>query len=137
MQQRSILTFVSSPLFLAACVGLLCGAAGVAQELPPDDFQISWMVTPPDHPAHNHAQNSDIAFNLANDEYLVVWTGDVGLSEPYETEIFGRRISAATGQTLGSQIRISHMGPDGDPDYTVGAGGLNPEIDLWLRTAVF
>jgi hypothetical protein len=120
MQQRGILTLVSSPLFFAACVGVLCGAPGAAQELPPYDFQVSSMVTPPDHPAHNHARRSDVAFNPVNGEYFVVWEGELGLSEPYETEIFGRRILAATGQTLGSQIRISHMGPDGDSDYTVG-----------------
>ncbi len=121
MQQRGILRRVSSPLFLAVCVGLFISAPGAAQELPPDDFQISWMVTPPNHPAKNHGRTADIAFNAADGEFFVVWEGEVGLSEPYETEIFGRRISAATGQTLGSQIRISHMGPDGDSDYSVGS----------------
>jgi len=54
-----------------------------------------------------------VAYNAANNEYLVVWSGS---TPPLanELEIFGRRINASNGGLLGSQFRISTTGSDGD-----------------------
>jgi hypothetical protein len=67
----------------------------------------------PDSEAHLPS----VAYNAVANEYLVVWQGEVGTTS--EFEIWGRRVSAA-GQRLGGSddLRISHMGPDGDSDYT-------------------
>ncbi len=57
-----------------------------------------------------------IAYNLLDNEYLVVWHGD-DLIEG-ENEIYGQRIDAVTGEEVGSNdFQISEMGPAGAPDF--------------------
>ena len=58
-----------------------------------------------------------VAYNSTQDEYLVVWYGDdnTGLLVDNELEIFGQRVAGATGAEIGGDIRLSDMGPDGDP----------------------
>lgn len=59
-----------------------------------------------------------VAYNPNNNEYLVAWVEeDDSLADPDEREIFGQRINAQTGALLGSNFRISSMGPDGDTAY--------------------
>ena len=72
------------------------------------------------------ALTPDAAYNPTQDEYLVVWSGDdnSGLLEDDEFEIFGQRVDGATGANIGEPIRVSDMGPDGDPDYDA----LNPAV---------
>jgi hypothetical protein len=62
------------------------------------------------------AHTPSVAYNPTEQEYLVVWRGEVGATE--EFEIWGRRLSAS-GERLGGSddLRVSDMGPDGDADY--------------------
>src|SRR5262249_45422753 len=63
-----------------------------------------------------------VAYNGRNHEYLVVWKGDDVTDG--EFEIFGQRLDAATGALLGGKIRLSDMGPDGNPNF----GARNPAV---------
>lgn len=56
------------------------------------------------------ATNPSVSYNGNTREYLVVWEGDINLGED---EIFGRRVDP-TGNPVGSAIRISTQGPDGN-----------------------
>src|SRR5262249_56936040 len=76
-------------------------------------------------------------YNPTNNEYLVVWSGDdnTGTLVDDETEIFGRRLDAATGaEVRANDFRISHMGPDGDPNFRAGhpAVAYNPTNNEYL-----
>ena len=69
------------------------------------------------------AIDPDVAYNSTNNEYLVVWEGDdnFGLLEDDEFEVWGQRIDGATGAEIGDDdFRISHSGPDGDPNFEAG-----------------
>jgi len=77
------------------------------------DFQISFTGTSGD--ADRDAEDPDVAYNSASNEYLVVWSGDHYADGDFE--IFGRRVDADTGTLLGMQVRVSVMGPVVDPDY--------------------
>lgn len=73
----------------------------------------------PDNDTAYDARSPDVAYNSSNNEYLVVWYGDnnvAGVIEG-EFEIWGKRISASTGQAIGSQFRISQMGPLANRSY--------------------
>jgi hypothetical protein len=80
-------------------------------------LRISFMG--PDGSTEYAAQNPAVAYNSAANEHLVVWHGDhdADLLVDNESEIWGQRIDAATGALIGSNFRISHMGPDGYGDY--------------------
>src|SRR6185436_3122147 len=55
------------------------------------------------------AQDSAVAYNSTDNEYLVVWSGE---ENENEFEIYGQRINASTGAEVGANdIRISDMGP--------------------------
>jgi hypothetical protein len=60
------------------------------------------------------ADRPAVAYDAASNEFLAVWHGDLdnGVGSG-ESEIFGRRVSAG-GVPVGSAVRISHQGPDGD-----------------------
>jgi hypothetical protein len=92
--------------------------AATGVEIGANDFRLSDMG--PDGNPDFDATSPAVAFNPANREYLVVWTGD-DLSGPLangESEIFGQRIDAGTGAEVGvNDFRLSDMGPDGDPLY--------------------
>ena len=61
------------------------------------------------------ARNPAVAYDGKNNEYLVVWQDDeLGASE---FEIFGQRVNAATGASIGVDTRLSDMAPDGDANY--------------------
>jgi len=94
---------------LMALVGLTAAPAWAATEIGTNDFRISDMGT--DGDVNFEATFADVAYNAADDQYLVVWAGEDTVSS--EFEIYGRRIDAATGSVLGGDFRISHMGPDG------------------------
>jgi hypothetical protein len=78
-----------------------------------NDFRLSFMG--PDGNPNFDALNPAVAYNGAGNEYLVVWQGDDVTANEYE--IFGQRVNAATGAQVGGRIRISDMGPDGDPNF--------------------
>ncbi|MFK7936545.1 MAG: hypothetical protein AB8G22_23725, partial [Saprospiraceae bacterium] len=61
------------------------------------------------------AQNPAVAFNSADNEYLVVWDGDFnsGNAVAGEDEIFGQLLTA-DGTAIGSDFKISDNGVDGD-----------------------
>jgi hypothetical protein len=86
-------------------------------QLGPDDFCLSDMG-PESDPAYD-AQMPDVVYNSAEGEYLVVWDGDddTGSLEDNELEVYGQRIEAVTGAQIGLDLRLSDLGPDGDPDY--------------------
>lgn len=73
---------------------------------------------PDGNPAYD-AYSPAVAYNSAANEYFVVWHGDdnTGLLVDGEDEIFGQRIEADTGAEIGADLRLSDMGPNGDPSY--------------------
>ena len=81
------------------------------------DFRISRMG--PDGNAAFDAYFPAIAYNSTEDEYLVVWWGDDNTAPLVdgEYEIYGQRVDGATGAGIGSDFRLSDMGPDADPEY--------------------
>ena len=95
-------------------------------EVGTNDFRISDMGTEGD--ANFDVRNPDVAYNEANEEYLVVWHGDDNTAPlvDNETEIFGQRINGATGAEVGTNdFRISDMGTDGD----VAFESSSPKVD--------
>jgi hypothetical protein len=65
------------------------------------------------------AYNPSAAWNSADNEYLVVWSGDDNTrgTANEEYEIFAQRIEANTGNLIGANFRISEMGPNLNADY--------------------
>jgi hypothetical protein len=82
-------------------------------EIGANDFRLS------DVGPNGHFGFSAVAYNSADNEYLVVWPGDDGTGGLVddEFEIFGQRVNAATGTQIGTDLRLSDMGPDGDAHY--------------------
>ena len=95
-----------------------------------------------------NANNPDVTYNATSDEYFVVWDKDKNTTGA--TEIWGRRIygDRGTGDTIGSDIRISDMGTidtatnrrAGNPkiawnsvsnEYLVVWNGTDDDIDQW------
>ena len=85
------------------------------------DFRISDMGNDGDVAYDAFAPR--LAYNARDNEFLVVWVGDDdsdygnGALVPDEYEVWAQRIDGATGAELGSDIRVSRMGPDGSSDY--------------------
>ncbi|GEM_PF-1226927 len=82
------------------------------------------------------ALNPRIAYNATDDEFLVVWEADddgAGLAND-EVEIWAQRIKASDGSKLGSMIRVSFMGPDGNASYDAKAPAVawNPDANQYL-----
>ncbi len=68
------------------------------------------------------ARKPDVVYNPQANEYMVVWYGDTNSVSGANTvegefEIWGRRINAANGQPVGSQFKISEMGPTANRSY--------------------
>src|SRR5262249_14743893 len=78
-----------------------------------NDFRLSF--TGNDGDKNFDAFEPSVAYNGAANEYLVVWSSDD--VKDGEFEVYGQRVSAATAALLGNKIRISDMGPDGDPNF--------------------
>jgi len=81
------------------------------------DFRISHMG--PDGNAAYDAYFPAIAYNSTEDEYLAVWWGDDNTAPlvDQEIEVFGQRVDGATGAEIGSDFRLSDVGPDAAPAY--------------------
>src|SRR5262245_55682215 len=124
------------PRWVPAVSPLLTPEQAIA-EVGSNDFSISHMG--PDGNGNYDASDAAVAYNPTNNEYLVVWSGDdnTGTLKDDEFEIFGQRINAATGAKAGGRIRISDMGPDGDPKFdayqpAVAYNGTNNEyLVVW------
>ncbi|HUT42372.1 MAG TPA: hypothetical protein VM011_13650, partial [Gammaproteobacteria bacterium] len=106
----------------------LDGATGA--QIGVNDFRISDMG--PDGNTGFFADNPVVAWNATDNEYLVVWTGDDNTAPLVddEREVFGQRLNAATGAEIGTDFRISDMGPDGDVNYAA----YDPAV-TWNATA--
>lgn len=78
-----------------------------------NDLRISDMG--PDGDPLFDAINPAIAYDSLNNQYLVVWQGDddSGSLVEGEFEIYGQLLNAVDATELGSEFRISDMGPDG------------------------
>jgi hypothetical protein len=95
--------------------------AGTGALVGANDFRISDMR--PDGDILFAAAVPAVAYNRANNEYLVVWNGDD--TTAFESEVYGQRLAGATGAEVGANdFRISDMGPDGDIDF----GAFNPKV---------
>jgi hypothetical protein len=84
-------------------------------EIGANDFRLSFMGGDGLFDAYQPA----VACNSQANEYLVVWYGDdnTGSLVDEEFEIYGQRVDAVTGLPIGSNFRISDMGPDGNAAY--------------------
>ncbi|MCP4589695.1 MAG: hypothetical protein GY842_03030, partial [bacterium] len=83
-----------------------------------DDFRLSNMG--PDWNTNYRAKEPAVVYNSTANEYLVVWSGDDDTTPlvDNEYEIFGQRVNAETGATVGeNDFRLSDMGPDGNVNY--------------------
>lgn len=84
-------------------------------EIGSNDFRISFQGV--DGNTSWAALAPKIAYNEIENEYLVVWHGDVLLVDN-ELEIFGRQINASTGALIGvASVRYSDIGPGGNANY--------------------
>jgi hypothetical protein len=111
----------------AAAVALLLvfASAAYGDTAPGTDFRVSNMG--PDGDAAFGGFQAAAAYNSTAHEYLVVWHADNTKDE--EFEIWGRRVSE-TGDPIGSQFQISHIGTDGDALRK----GLDPAVAYNVRT---
>jgi hypothetical protein len=133
---RRLLLIVFVVLAMVSAVVPAAGAASTLDpegEVDPNDFRISDMG--PDGDASFLAVDSVVAYNSADDLFLVVWRGDddTGTLVDNEFEIFGQLI-AADGSEIGDDFRISDMGPDGNADYGAFVPGVayNPDANEFL-----
>ncbi|HVF97949.1 MAG TPA: T9SS type A sorting domain-containing protein, partial [Flavisolibacter sp.] len=92
-------------------------------------IRVSTMGT--DGTTTHRGLNPVVTWNATNNEYFVVWQGDhnSGSLVTTEDEIWGQRINGATGLLLGSMVRISTMGPDGNNAFDA----FTPDVD-WSAT---
>ncbi len=117
MKRRTLLRSASALALVAGTTLALSGAAPTgAAELGPDDFQISQFANAPSRTA--------VAYNAADDEYLVVWAEADG---SLESRIFGRVIDGA-GAATGGAFTIAELG-SGDPT----TGVIDPDV-AWNST---
>ena len=65
------------------------------------------------------AQDPQVAYGAAKNEYLIVWLADNNENSQVagEYEVFAQRVNASTGAEIGTDERISEMGPVGSDDY--------------------
>ena len=91
--------------------------AATGAEIGANDFRLSDMG--PDGNTGYSTYRPAVAYNPTNNEYLVVWRGDddTGGLVNDEFEVFGQRVNAATGAEIGTDFRLSDMGPDGNANY--------------------
>lgn len=128
---REIL-FILLPSIILSAVAFTVPAD--ATELGTNDFRLSDMG--PDGDINFEAASPAVAYNSTNNEYLVVWAGDdnTGALVNNEAEIFGQRIDAATGAEIGSDFRLSDMGPDGNATFDASSPAVayNPTNNEYL-----
>lgn len=96
---------------------------GIVEASPAGDpFRITTIgdddETDPNVRARFGAYEPHVEWDPTTGNYLLVYRSNdpaFGLAEA-EYEIFGQRLNG-DGETVGAPVRISHMGPDGDPAY--------------------
>ena len=89
-----------------------------------DDFRISDVSG--DGATAYDAFTPWVAYNSADNEFLVVWRADdtLGGLDNDEEEIYGQIISNIGDEEGINDFRISEMGPDGDNDYDADAARI-------------
>ncbi len=97
---------------------------GLTGAFPGNIFRISDMG--PDGDPNYDAFVPAVAFNSRDNQYLVVWDGDDNTAPlvDSEGEVFGRRTAGGVDLPLGSDLRLSDMGPNGDDLYA----GVFPDV---------
>jgi hypothetical protein len=107
--------------------------AALASEIGPNDFRISQMG--PDGDPNFDAGAPAIAYNPADQLFLVVWSGDddTGDLVEGETEVYGQLLTTA-GAKVGPQFRISQLGSDGFTNTNAGEPAVtyNPDANEFL-----
>ena len=91
-----------------------------------------------DNNLRRDSREPGVAFNAADNEYLVVWQSEESdLGSRVEHEIYAQRLDGATGVALGAAIRVSTMGPNGstafdafDPFVTF-SNRMNEYLVVW------
>ena len=97
-------------------------------EIGTNDLRLSDMG--PDGNANFDAFDPQVVYNPTQTEYFVVWEGsddtDFGNGPLVagEDEIWGQRVDAATGAEIGTDLRLSDMGPDGNANFNA----FNPQV---------
>jgi len=101
----------------------------------PQDIRISHMG--PDGSSQYSAKPPDVAWNSQTDQYLVGWTGDDNTPPLVrgENEVYAQLVGS-DGSLVGTRIRISHMGPDGDTHFNAFRPRIvyNPNANQFLLT---
>jgi hypothetical protein len=86
-------------------------AAGT--EIGADDFRISEQGA--DGNTASTADSASVAYNPVSNEFLVIWLGEIGVSNKFE--VWAQRLSAAGTEVGGSDYQISAIGPTNDPSF--------------------
>ena len=94
-------------------------AVAPASATTPLGVQTRISVTGTDGDPNFDARDARVAYNPIDDQHLVVWSG----SDTSESEIFARLLDGA-GTPLGTQFRISDMGPPA----TAGFEAVEPAV---------
>ena len=108
------------PFFTLLCL-ILWQTFSIGQEIGVNDFRISF--TGDDKDKNYEAKNTAVAYNNTNKEYLVVWASNQKITPngSGEYEIWAQRYNAVNGTAIGSNFRVSDMGPDGSDSYGANA----------------
>ncbi len=79
----------------------------------------------PDGSADYDALDPAVAFDAVTGEYLVVWHGDTDAGDlvDEELEVWARRVGV-DDVPVGGAVRVSAMGPDGDPAYSASEAAV-------------
>jgi hypothetical protein len=96
--------------------------AATGAQIGDNDFRLSDMGS--DGDTSFDAHSPAVAYNSADNEYLVVWRGEDNIPPLVEGEyeIFGQRLDAATGAEIGdNDFRLTDMGPNGNTGFGVYA----------------
>ncbi|QOI98427.1 MAG: fibronectin type III domain-containing protein [Flammeovirgaceae bacterium] len=67
------------------------------------------------------AFNPDVAWNSTSNQYMIAWHGDIDAIGDGQNEVFIRRVDGSVanhGNTIGTMVLISDMGPTGSTLYT-------------------
>lgn len=109
--------------------GQLLNTAGA--EVSPE-FRISDMG--PDGDGSFSAEPPSVAWNSAQNEFLVAWPGDDVLDG--EREVYGQRLNADGAEIGENDFRVSHMGTDGDTNFAANRPSVayNPNVNEFLLT---
>ena len=107
--QRTGLAGAAAIVAASAVLVMPLGPAG-AIEVRTDDFRVSEMG--PNGATGYEAQQSKLAFDPVNDQYLAVWRGDD--EGDGQAEIYGQLIDGRTSNPVGGDFLVAQVGTAGD-----------------------